>query len=538
MKQSHPQIPIIPAAEGISLLRLKILVLVCGAVLMSLEMIGSRIISPYFGNSIYVWGSLISIVLGALSLGYYIGGRLVDKHPSPRLLGAIIATAGVMLLVLRYVAPWVCETIWHLQLGPKFGTLASCTVLFFVPGVLLGTVSPFAVRLAARNVTDMGKTAGILYALSTLGSILGVLVTSFVLIDMMGTSAVVLSLGIVLISTGVLASLTISMPAAVSFVLVPISIIFTPAPPRGVIDPDYNIIFETDSPYQHIIVTEANVIGPDRRTRLRRNLQFDQYIESAVYIDEPGDPIEAATSYTDVMHMPIILNPDIKTVLAIGGGGGTVPREYHDHYGCNVQIVEIDPKVVKAAYDYFFLVPGERMKVTVEDGRMFLKLNKMKYDVIMIDAFSGGGQIPFHLTTKEFFTEVMDHLTPKTGMVAMNIISSLDDTSLYMAIRRTMAEAGIKQIYVFPRYRYRAGKPFFPKGSGNIIVVGTTADVRLPKSEIVRRVDASPWKDMIKVKDLPDIVRTYWVHDEQLDDLTKAMILTDDYAPVELMASE
>lgn len=291
MKQSRAQSVPQAAEAEISLLRLKILVLVCGCVLMSLEMIGSRIISPYFGNSIYVWGSLISIVMGALSLGYYLGGRLVDKYPSPRLLGAIIGTAGLMLLVLRYVAHFVCVWVASFGLGTRFGTLTSSIVLFFLPSVLLGTVSPFAVRLAARAVTNVGKTAGILYALSTLGSIVGVLVTSFVLIEAMGTGSVVLSLGIVLIITGALTSLTISVPVAASFVLLPVSFIFAPHPPRGDIPEAYVIRHEVDSPYQHIIVTES-----DEQDGVRRNLQFDRYIESAIWLPMPGERIEAATA--------------------------------------------------------------------------------------------------------------------------------------------------------------------------------------------------------------------------------------------------
>lgn len=521
--------------------RLKVIVVVCGAVLMGLEIAAARVISPYFGHGIYVWGSLISIFLAALSLGYYIGGRLADKRPSPALLGSIIAISCLALLVLRYVAPGICKAVLEMDLGVKFGTLVTCIVLFFIPSVLLGIVSPFAVRLAARSVSDVGKTAGSLYAVSTLGSIIGTLAASFVLIDLIGANWIVLVLGVLLFLTAVFgAGLiprkgSVSVPVVLAAAFIPISFLVAPPQPSGILLEGFRVIYDTDSAYQHIVVCE----GEDHNNyRLRRDLQFDRYTESAIYIDgiKEDDPApDAATTYTNLMHLPIVFKPDAKTMLMIGGGGGTLPREYRRHYGCDVEVVEIDPKVVEVSKRFFYLKPDDNLRVHVEDGRMYLKRTDKAYDVILIDAFSGGGNIPFHLTTKEFFSEAKAHLAPG-GVLAMNVISAPSGRKgrLYRSILKTLRATGFKQIYVFPKYFVSMPEPIRPI---NIILLATMSDTRLTKDEIVSGAREQYHRGPVRVKDFVLHAKHYRpeAHRHPLKDV---FVLTDDYAPVELMAIE
>ncbi|NQT18132.1 MAG: fused MFS/spermidine synthase, partial [Planctomycetes bacterium] len=522
-------------------LRLKIIVVACGAALMGLEIAAARIISPYFGHGVYVWGSLISIFLAALSLGYYIGGRLADRRPSLALLGSIIAASCVVLLALRYVAPGICEAVLGMELGVKLGTLVTCIVLFFIPSVLLGIVSPFAVRLAARAVADIGKTAGTLYAASTLGSIVGTLAVSFVLIDLIGANWIVLALGVLLILTAVVGAGRIprrgavSVPVVLAMVLIPVSLFVDPPRPRGIIAEGYRVIHDTDSAYQHIVVCEGE--DPYNR-RLRRDLQFDRYIESAIYIDdiEKDDPDpDAATTYTNLMHLPMIFNPDAATMLMIGGGGGTLPRQYQRHYGCDVDVAEIDPKVVQIAKQFFYLRPNDNLRVHVEDGRMYLKRTDKAYDVILIDAFSGGGNIPFHLTTKEFFSEAKDRLAPG-GVLAMNVISALEgrDGRLYRSIHKTLRETGFEQIYVFPRHFTQSLDRI---RSTNIILVAMTSGERLGKDEIVSIARDLHHTGPVRVKDFVYHAKHY-LPEANRHSFKDAPVLTDDYAPVELMAPQ
>ena len=196
---------------------LHVVVFVCGAVLMGLEIVGSRILAPHFGNSIFVWGSLISVVLAALSLGYWLGGIVADRWPRLSVLGVLIAIPGIMIAVLPFGYPALNRAIAIGDLGARLGPLISCVVLFLVPSVFLGTISPFAVRLQARAVTSVGTTAGGLYAVSTAGSIAGTLLTAFYLIVVMGVANIVHGLGLTLLLTAAAVFLAFAAVLALFF---------------------------------------------------------------------------------------------------------------------------------------------------------------------------------------------------------------------------------------------------------------------------------------------------------------------------------
>ncbi|MGQ0549307.1 MAG: fused MFS/spermidine synthase, partial [Armatimonadota bacterium] len=174
---------------------LEVIVFVSGGVLLALEIIASRVLAPYFGNSIYVWGSLIGVFLAALSIGYATGGRLADRYPSSGLFSGIVFLAGLLTVPIPLLAPPVLDAIARADLGPQLNPLAGAVTLFVVPSIVMGMVSPFAVRLRARAVTTMGQTAGSLYAISTVGSIVGTLATSFVLINYLGVRSIITLMG-------------------------------------------------------------------------------------------------------------------------------------------------------------------------------------------------------------------------------------------------------------------------------------------------------------------------------------------------------
>lgn len=165
----------------------------CGWVLMGLEIIGGRMLSPYFGSGVWVWGSIISVFLGSLSFGYYAGGLLSRRFPQGGGLAAIIFFAGVAVLPVAFFHRGVSEFFADLDLHERWGALLAATTLFFGPSALLGMVSPYAVRLAARSVSTVGVSAGTLYAVSTLGSFLGCLLTAFYFILWMGIQTILFS---------------------------------------------------------------------------------------------------------------------------------------------------------------------------------------------------------------------------------------------------------------------------------------------------------------------------------------------------------
>lgn len=167
---------------------------------MALEILGSRLLQPVFGSSVlFVWGSLIGVVLSALSAGYYLGGELADVKPDFQVLSVVIFGAGLFIIGLPAVAPLVLDLIVKLNLGDRYSPLLASTLLLGLPSLLLGMVSPFAIRLATKSFRKLGKVSGNLYALSTLGSIAGTFLTVFVLIPEFGVNRIILSLGVTLL---------------------------------------------------------------------------------------------------------------------------------------------------------------------------------------------------------------------------------------------------------------------------------------------------------------------------------------------------
>ena len=176
-----------------------IVVFVSGAVMMSFEIIGSRVLAPNFGNTIFVWGSLISVFLSGLSAGYYLGGKIADREPSHRKLGLIIIIPAFILNVFPLYGTPICNWIFDMDVGDRMGPLVASLLLFLLPSVFLGMVSPYAVRLQTKCLHTAGRTVGNLYALSTVGSIIGTLVTSFYLIAASGVKSIIFCVGLLLL---------------------------------------------------------------------------------------------------------------------------------------------------------------------------------------------------------------------------------------------------------------------------------------------------------------------------------------------------
>ena len=182
---------------------IKFVVFICGAIVMSFEILGSRVLAPNFGSSVFVWGSLISVFLAGLSGGYYLGGRLADINPSSRKLSLIVIAPGLLFLTFPLYSAPVSDWIFMKDLGVRLSPLIASTVLFLIPSVFLGIVSPYTAKLMICSLHTSGKTIGTLYALSTFGSIIGTLITSFYLITLAGVNALIMGQGVLLVGLAV-----------------------------------------------------------------------------------------------------------------------------------------------------------------------------------------------------------------------------------------------------------------------------------------------------------------------------------------------
>jgi len=419
---------------------LRFVVFGSGAVLMALEIVGSRVLAPYFGSSVYVWGSLISIFLAALSLGYYLGGVAADRWPHPGVLALTLGTAGLLILVLPVAARPILEAFSTWDLGPRLSPLLASVVLFALPSILMGATSPFAIKLAATTLATVGNTAGVLYAISTAGSIVGTLLTAFVLIPAMGVRAILYALGGSLMVFSALMALwaarALRRTAAAVTVL---ALALTALPAAGQTRcGESRVVFERDTVYHRIRVAEDNCY---------RWLHFDRSRQGGMFLT---DPRESPLVYPDYFLLAWLFHPAIRRVLVVGLGSGSVPKRIlSDFPGVEVDSVELDPVVVEVAKRYFAVTDGPRHRIFVQDGRQYIRRTDAQYDLVVMDAYHAEG-VPFHLVTQEFFRQVKARLAPG-GIVAANIVGFLGgpDSKLFKAIYKTYA-AEFTGLYLFP----------------------------------------------------------------------------------------
>jgi spermidine synthase len=500
---------------------LKLLVFFAGAVLMGLEIAGSRVLAPHFGNSVFVWGSLISVFLVALSVGYLLGGRIADRHPSHALLNGICAVVSLLIFAVAIFARGLCERLVDAGLGEQSGPLVASLFLFLLPSVGMGMVSPFAIRLAAQSISSVGKISGTLYALSTAGSIAGTFLTTFVLVPWIGVSAIVkgLALVLLLVSAVTFPFWKHAQAAAGVAAAVLLALVYAVCPVAGVaaFDPSDQVVVDVDTPYHHISVVD---------NRGSRMLRFDRYVESAI-VKSP--PYSSLAGYTNYFHLAFLANPEIERTLFIGAGGGIGPREFRMQAPeMAIDIVDIDPKVLELARTHFFLEDAPGIRKFAEDGRMFLRKCEDRYDCLILDAFSAGGRIPFHLVSREFFELCRDKMAAD-GVFLMNINSAVDGplARIFHSMYRTI-DSVFENTYVFAMHHRQSGDTL----STNVILMASRDKQRIAPAQWSARAAGHASRSYVKTEQLQRMVEDLLV---ELPDMACTPVFTDDYAPIETM---
>lgn len=489
------------------------IVFVSGGVLLALEIVASRVVAPFFGNSVYVWGSLIGVFLAALSLGYYLGGRIATLWPSPGPFLALIFASGACIYPIPHVAGTILGWIAAHDYGPRADPLLGSTALFFLPSALLGTISPYAVRLRARSVEGIGNVAGMLYALSTLGSIVGTLLAAFVLISALGVRAIIQLLGATEMGLALLGFLWTRRVRAGAGVAAGIAVVLSLSSTVPSDGPD--VVYARDTIYHRITVSDNGDL---------RYLRLDRYWQSG---RDQSAPLRTVFPYTDYLHLPLLFRPEIRRVLFVGLGGGTAPsRFHHDYPGMAIEVAEIDPEVVTTAHRYFELPQDRRLAVHIQDGRLWLRRTSERYDLIVLDAYLID-TIPFHLATREFYAAAAARLT-SGGVVASNVIGALRGprSRLFRAIYKTFRSA-FPHIYVFPV------NGELPQALQNIILVGT-AGARLSRAEIVSLATSAQKTGKVRIDTLARDAGDLF---EGPIDTHDVPLLTDDYAPTDILIS-
>jgi spermidine synthase len=537
-----------PRAVG----RLPILaaVFISGAALLSVELAASRVLAPYFGNSLFVWGALIGVVLAGLSAGYALGGLLVDRYPSVRLLEGAIALGGVAVLAVPLLDERVLRLVLDLDPGPRLDPLLASVLLFGPASVVLASVTPIAVRLRARSAERFGGTAGNLFAVSTLGSITGTFATAFFLVPEFGTEEVLglaaASLFVAVVVLGAFGRAVIVAVAALAAAGLSVVVAFAAAPksgetlsdveaanwsplyrsrgygyldtrdPRAAVDPpNLRRVYAEDTRYHRLSVVE------DGTTRY---LRFDNSLQSAMYVREP---FRTRYRYTDFFHLGLAYAPRARNVLYVGLGAGSSPKQlWRALPEVTIDVVELDPRVVDVGYRYFNVPRDPRLRVHVGDGRRFLAESPKRYDVIVIDAFFADA-IPFHLVTTQFLQLARRRLTPG-GVVVTNVIGALEGTGsrLFRSIYRTYKTA-------FPSVRVHPAILAGDRGDDayrNLILVA--GDSAAPQATLL----AERWDRIRREHPLaPDLRKPILDRHDAAIKVSDVPTLTDDYAPTDAL---
>lgn len=463
-----------------------------GGIVMSLELAAFRLYAPYFGYSIYVWGTMISVVMAALACGYALGGWLADRSRSGTILYAVIVSSGIYQLAVLIVERSILRWLW--QSGEFFGTTIASLIIFVPTMTALAVTAPFVIRLLAR-AEHIGITAGKVYALSTAGSIVGILITAFYLVPRLGTrmtlqilcasTLLVGASGLVGRSAGAAA---IFLPA-IGALLLP-KLTYSPA-----------VLWTTESAYNWVAVMHHD----DLRWLVLNHPAYSQTTRK----------VGAVWSgyYSDDFALGPTLVP-ARRMLALGlGAGGAITSTLAVAPQLRVDAVEIDPKVAEVAAQYFGLPLGQsNLSVHIADARPWLASSSQTFDLIQVDIYQGGPYIPFYLVTREFFEEVSSHINP-SGLLMMNVYDTGSSHELLAATAATL-KLVFPSVFVISR------------SDGNHVVLAFPREI--PVADIrqrLLRVDGETALRAIAAQ-AADNVR-------ELIPPAGATVFTDDRAPVE-----
>jgi spermidine synthase len=415
------------SAATLSRLRLSVVVFAAGAGTLATEIAASRLLAPYFGSSTIVWANIIGLILLYLSIGYWLGGKVADRRPEPRVLGGMILIGALAIAVTPFIARPILDLALRgldaVSVGAVVGSFFAALALFAVPVTLLGAVSPFAIRLALDSVEEAGSVAGRLYAISTVGSIVGTFVSAIVTIPLIGTQRTMLGSAVLLVLA---AALLLGSRWQLLTVFVA-GLLFVPA---GAIKASPGLLYESESAYQYIQIVER--LDGSRALKLNEGV--------AVHSVWHRDSVLTGGVWDTFLLVPPLLDRPVERMLVIGNAGGTVARAYGQLYPeVEIDGVEIDPEVSEAARRYMGLGDNPRLDVITADGRPYLELTDNRYDIIVVDAYHQP-YIPFYLATREFFEAVREHLRPG-GVAALNVASVPDDERLSQAVGSTLLAA-------------------------------------------------------------------------------------------------
>ena len=485
-------------------------VFVTGAAVLVLEIGATRLLSPYYGSTLYTVSSVITVVLGALSLGYTVGGRLADRRPDPAWFYGTIAGAGVATLALRLMATTLLPA-FGFELPLDTGPLVMTPILFFLPCFLLALLSPWAIKLQSLRHPEIGsgQNAGAVFFWSTLGSIAGSLSSGFYLVPTLGLSRLFLATGLVLVLLGSSGLIAARRARAVALGLAFVAAL---SGLPSTLEPKTSALYRRDGVYQKIQVFDTTFDD-----RPARELWLDRSASGVMYRDSD----ELAYPYTRYHRLTDVFCAHLSRALVLGAGPYSVPKDLlARNPDLVVDVVDIEPELLAVAQRFFALKDDARLLNHVADARGFLTRTRERYDLIFMDVFHSI-TLPVHVTTREYFDLARERLTPD-GIVVSNVVSDLgaEPPSLLGSLALTFETA-------FPGALFLAVESIDTRDEQNFIFVGSRRRLQLDPAD--SRLAGHP---LAEIRSLPQ--HRLVPRDLLLD---RQWLLTDESAQTDLLTA-
>ncbi len=472
-----------------------------GFVLMVFEIVGIRILAPYLGSSSVVWTSIIGVILTFMSLGYWYGGVISDKNPTLKKLSYILVFTALSFLILNLSKDFILYIIARISNNLILKSLVGSVVLFSIPSFLLALISPIAIRINIKNIANSGETVGSIYAVSTIGSILGTFLSGFFFIAFLGTNQILWALSIVLF---ILAAINAIDTVKKYFIL---SLSLFVGNLLSSFIPNDNVDFDTD--YSRISITQS-----EYKNRDARFVAINGYVNSGMYLDNPTELIYEYAHFYDIIDFYLPHNNNNNAIM-FGAGAYSYPKHFQEKFpGKQLDIVEIDPALTEIAKKYFQFTPNSSTNIIHQDARYFLSITNKKYNAVLYDVLTSNLIAPFHLTTLETFNSISNIMTDD-GVFVMNILGNLN------GIGSTFLQSEIKTVKeVFPQvYVFNAlGKDF--EGISNHMIVG------LKK------------KSAVEIPETGYFFDNYFKYLISPVNIKNGIIFTDNYAPANYLISK
>lgn len=491
--------------KAIDLYKFRILIFITEAIFMTLELLASRVLSPMLGTTLEVWTSIIGIILLSSASGNYYGGELADKNKK-NVISLILFLAAISIFIIPILSKVflgydLVGSDWEVKV---IVCLFISLLLFFLPGFIIGMLTPVVITKEILSKEVVGKTAGSIYSAMTLGGLFGTFISGFFLIPNIGTMKLIYLLSLIMLILSFVFNTNKKRYLLFYLILFTVfSFIFT----NNILDYKNNIKqlgnyqentkISIDTKYGRAIIFDSTY--NEKNVKI---LNVDGGYESAMYVEKDlkNDLVfDYSKKYLDVLDA--YKNPE--EILIIGGGAYSFPRYIVTYTDWNIDVVEIDPGITKIAKQYFCLKEvmkkyPNRIKNYNEDGRTFINRNKKKYDIILNDAFSG--EVPARtLTTSEAVINIKKSLK-KNGIYASNIISSLEGKkSRFIKYEILTLTKHFKYVYVLPVKNVESLKEKY-----NYIVVATDNEYKF--NDAIKNIN-----------------------------LNNAKVLTDDYSPIEYL---